>query len=78
MTLSLGQISGIVKTAAGFELIRKDAEITGPLKPFASVQDSIRMQLINQALTKRVDAAKSAIPVVIDEARLKSLQLSNP
>jgi len=78
MTLSLGQISGIVKTAAGFELIRKDAEITGPLKPFASVQDSIRAQLASQALGQRLAAAKAVIPVVINEAQVKSVKLSTP
>jgi parvulin-like peptidyl-prolyl isomerase len=80
MTLNLGQISAITKTPAGFELIRKDAEITGPLKPFASasVQDLIRAQLVGQAFGQRVAAARAATPVVIDEARVKSLKLTPP
>ena len=75
IALNPGQISGITKTPEGFELIRKNAETLGPLKPFDDVQDSIRAKLANQALGRRVNQEETSVPVIINEDQVKSLNI---
>ena len=70
LALRKGQVSGIVKTAAGFELIRKDGELTGPPKPFEAVKEDIRAQLQNQNLYKLLGEEKAKLAITINDKNL--------
>jgi len=51
--LPAGKVSDIVKTSAGYELIRKDAEIQGSPRPFDSVKEDIRKEMLDQEEAKQ-------------------------
>jgi len=75
--LPKGQVSDVIRTAAGFELIRKDEEIQGPPKPLQAVERDIQSTLQNQKVSQRLEYAKTALGVTFDAKKVESLDLSH-
>lgn len=76
--LTPGQVSWIVNTAAGYELIRKDEEIKGQPKPLDKVAKDIETMLQSQQLYQRLSDAQARITIKIDEKALNSAQFPKP
>jgi peptidyl-prolyl cis-trans isomerase SurA len=53
--LKPGQISEVIRSGAGFHIVKVDAVESGGYRPLADVQDEIRNQLYGQDLQKRFE-----------------------
>jgi parvulin-like peptidyl-prolyl isomerase len=61
--LRKGQVSGILPSSSGFEIIRKDDDIEGTPKPFEDVEKEIQTLLQNQKLYKQLDSEKNKLSI---------------
>jgi peptidyl-prolyl cis-trans isomerase C len=70
-----GEVSGILPTSGGYEILKKEGVVTGKLKPLSEVSNEIRDHLQNQAVYTRLNEAKTKLPVKIDEKLLSEISV---
>jgi peptidyl-prolyl cis-trans isomerase C len=73
--LKPGQVSAVIKTSLGYEIIRRDGETT---ISFNQIRDSIRYRVMNEKLRDKIAEYQSLYDVYIDSKTLRSLPLAMP
>lgn len=78
LALRDGEISGIVKTPLGLQIIRRESVTKKPAIPFEEVKEEIRNFLEQQKLNAWLDRAKVATPIEVDQKGLESIEFTVP
>ena len=77
--LKRGQVSGIIKTASGYELIRKETDMEQKtLIPLEAAAEVIRVRLKLQRLPINNQMATSKLTITIDSAAIEAANLPVP
>jgi hypothetical protein len=72
-SLKKGEISGIVPTQEGFQIVRRDQDEEAPAKLTTALKDQIRRELRSEKLTKKLADEKASLSISINEKELKAL-----
>jgi peptidyl-prolyl cis-trans isomerase C len=72
-SMKKGEIIYLARTQAGYEIIRKDEDIVGTVRPLVDMKDEIRNRLQVEKMAKKLNEEISSLKVSIDEDQLKSL-----
>ncbi len=75
VSLKMGAVSDIIASPEGFQLIRKDGQVSIPTAAYLTVKDEIRRRLVNKRMGRWLMSVRSAAGVKIDTDALQAVQL---